>query len=98
VGDVVGVGGDVEAVLEEHRLVVGVGGGGEEVLVGEAEEARVVEDGHALVAAGAHLVSLLEARRDAVAARGGALVAAALPEGVHRARCRPGDGRGEESG
>jgi len=74
--------------------------GNEKILVGEADLACavvVVEDGRTLVV-WAHLLRLLKAGRDAVAAgSGGALqVADALPDGVNYVRCRPGCGDGEE--
>jgi len=91
------VGGDVLAVVELHLLIVRVGGGGEEVPAGEADEARVVEDGGALVE-GAQLLRGGEAGIDAVMAGGCALVAAALPEGIHDVRRRPDHSLGEEGG
>jgi len=76
-------------------LVLQVGVGGEEVLVGEADEADVVEDGNTPVV-GAQELRVLEAGCDAAAAGRGVLAAVALPDGMHRVRRRAGCEVGEE--
>lgn len=66
-------------VLEDDEVVVARGG--EEVLVGEAEVAGVVDNGGVLVE-GAELLRVLEGGGDAGLAGGGVAVAAAEREGV----------------
>lgn len=70
------VGGDILGVEELHLLIIRVCGGDEQVSIGEAEEAGVVEDGDAPVI-GAQLLRVDESAGDAGVANGGVLVAAA---------------------
>lgn len=87
--------GHVLCVHEDEELVVAVGGG-EEVLVGEAERAGVVEDGGVLVV-GAELLRVLERGGDAAGAGGGVGgVAAAERERVDDVRDGAEGGGGEE--
>lgn len=83
-------------VLEDDGVPVAVGGG--EVLVGEAEVARVVVDGHVHVV-GAHLLRVPEGVGHADVAGGGVVgVAAAERERVHGVRDGADGCRGEERG
>lgn len=91
------VGGYILGVVELHLLVLRVRGGDEQVSIGEADEAGVVEDGDAFVI-GAELLRVGESGGDAGVASGGVLVAAAYPDGVDLVRRRAGPGDGEESG
>lgn len=88
--------GDVPSIVEPHHLVVGIGGREEQVSVGEAEEAGVVEDGGAPVV-GAQVLRVLEGGGDAGLAGGGVLVAAAYPDGVRPVRLGAVFGGGEEA-
>ena len=78
----------------EHDVLLAVDDGGQEILVGEAEVARVVVDGH-VHAVCAHLLRVLEGACDAGRGVG---VAAAEREGVNGVRDSAGGVRGEEGG
>lgn len=81
--------------VHQEGHVAAVGGGRQEVSVGEAEEAGIVVHG-GFLAERAELLRVLEACGNAVLAGGGVDVPAAEGKGVHHVRHCTGGTRGEE--